>query len=134
MHTFSIHDYTVRLTNISKWIKQFLLAGLTGLMRSKYNQHYLMEIKLAAVKDYLRGDVSNQGILSRYKIRNIFQLRQWVIRYNSDKLVVSKSTRKRIRVMVREVSFDEKKSIVQWTIKHDNNYQTAADNYNVSYQ
>lgn len=72
-----------------------------------------MEIKLVAVKDYLRGDVSNQGILSRYKIRNIFQLRQWVIRYNSDKLVVSKSTRKRIRVMVREVSFDEKKSIVQ---------------------
>ena len=36
--------------------------------------------------------------------------------------------------MGRKVSFDEKKAIVQWTIDHDNNYQAAANNYDVSYQ
>ena len=36
--------------------------------------------------------------------------------------------------MGRKVTFDEKKSIVQWTIDHDNNYKAAAEKYNVSYQ
>lgn len=36
--------------------------------------------------------------------------------------------------MGRKVTFDEKKVIVQWTIDHQNNYQAAAEKFNVSYQ
>lgn len=47
---------------MSQWIKQFLLAGLAGLIRPKHNQHYSVETKLAAVKEYLAGKSTNQAI------------------------------------------------------------------------
>ena len=111
-----------------------MLAGLAGLIRPKHNQRYPVDPKIAAVKEYLSGDLTNQEILSQYNIRSISQLHQWVIRYNSGKLTVGKTTRKRARSMGRKVSFEEKKAIVQWTIDHGNNYQMVADKYDVSYQ
>ena len=119
---------------MSKWIKQFLMAGLAGLIRPKHNRKYSLETKVAAVKAYLSSAYSNQELLQRYQIRNISQLHQWVISYNSGNLTVNQTTRKRARRMGRKVTFDEKKSIVQWTIDHDNNYKAAAEKYNVSYQ
>ncbi|WP_231795280.1 hypothetical protein [Limosilactobacillus agrestis] len=71
---------------MSKWIKQFLLAGLARIIRSKHNQHYSMDTKIAAVKEYLAGNTTNQVILNRYKIRNITKLHYWVILRNSDQL------------------------------------------------
>lgn len=126
--------YGIRAANMSKWIKKFLLAGLAGIIRPKHNQHYSMDTKIAAVKEYLAGNTTNQVILNRYKIRNITQLHHWVILYNSDKLIVNRTTRKRVRKMGRKVTFDEKKVIVQWTIEHGNDYRAAAEKYNVSYQ
>ncbi|MRN06431.1 helix-turn-helix domain-containing protein [Lactobacillus sp. 0.1XD8-4] len=90
---------------MTKWIKQFLLAGL-----------------------------ASREVLIKYKIRHISQLKQWIIQYNSDKLTVAYATRKRVKKMGRKVSFDEKKQIVQWTINHQNNYKEAASKYDISYQ
>jgi transposase-like protein len=36
--------------------------------------------------------------------------------------------------LISQVSFDEKKQIVQWTINHQNNYKEAASKYDISYQ
>ena len=124
----------VRPANMSKWIKQFLLAGLAGLIRPKHNQKYSLETKLTAVKAYLSGKYTNQAILQQYQIRNISQLHQWVISYNNDKLRVNQTTRKRVRKMGRKVTFDEKRQIVRWTIEHNNNYKAAAEKYDISYQ
>ena len=69
-------DYhAVRAANMTKWIKQFLLGGLAGIMRPKYNRRYLLELKLAAIKDYQKGVLTNKQILDKYEIRNISQLR-----------------------------------------------------------
>ncbi|AGL88667.1 Transposase [Limosilactobacillus fermentum F-6] len=119
---------------MSKWIKQFLLARLAGLIRPKHNQKYSLETKLTAVKAYLSGKYTNQVILQQYQIRNISQLHQWVISYNNDKLRVNQTTRKRVRKMGRKVTFDEKRQIVRWTIEHNNNYKVAAEKYDISYQ
>lgn len=124
----------VRTANLTKWIKQFLLAGLAGLIRPKHNQRYSLKTKLAAVEDYQINGLTRHEVLTKYKIRNDSQLNQWIIQYNSDKLTVAYATRKRVRKMGKKVSFDEKKQIVQWTLDHQNNYQAAADKYNVSYQ
>ena len=124
----------VRPATMSKWIKQFLLAGLAGLIRPKHNQKYSLETKLTAVKAYLSGKYTNQAILRQYQIRNISQLHQWVISYNNDKLRVNQTTRKRVRKMGRKVTFDEKRQIVRWTIEHNNNYKAAAEKYDISYQ
>ena len=128
-------DYhEVRTANMTKWIKQFLLAGLAGLIRPKHNQKYSLKTKIAAVKDYQLNGLASREVLIKYKIRHIFQLKQWIIQYNSDKLTVTYATRKRVKKMGRKVSFDEKKQIVQWTINHQNNYKEAASKYDISYQ
>ena len=94
---------------MSKWIKQFLMAGLAGLIRPKHNRKYSLETKVAAVKAYLSSAYSNQELLQRYQIRNISQLHQWVISYNSGNLTVNQTTRKRARRMGRKVTFDERR-------------------------
>ena len=119
---------------MTKWIKQFLLAGLAGLIRPKHNQRYSLKTKLAAVRDYQTNGLTRSEVLTKYKIRSGSQLNQWIIQYNSDKLTVTYATRKRVKKMGRKVSFDEKKQIVQWTIDNQNNYQAAADKYDLSYQ
>lgn len=52
---------------MSKWIKQFLMAGLAGLIRPKHNRKYSLETKVAAVKAYLSSAYSNQELLQRYR-------------------------------------------------------------------
>lgn len=135
-YTLTVYSeyYGVRRENMSKWIKQFLTAGLAGLIRPKRNRRYSLKTKLAAVRDYQSGQFANQEILKRYEIRSISQLHQWTIQYNHDKLKANITTRKRVRKMGRKVTFDEKKAIVQWTINHGNNYRVAAEKYDVSYQ
>jgi len=96
---------------MSKWIKQFLMAGLAGPIRPKHNRKYSLETKVAAVKAYLSSAYSNQELLQRYQIRNISQLHQWVISYNSGNLTVNQTTRKRARRMGRKVTFDEKSNL-----------------------
>ena len=53
---------------MSKWIKQFLMAGLAGLIRPKHNRKYSLETKVAAVTAYLSSAYSNQELLQRYQI------------------------------------------------------------------
>ena len=53
---------------MSKWIKQFLMAGLAGLIRPKHNRKYSLETKVAAIKAYLSSAYSNQELLQRYQV------------------------------------------------------------------
>ncbi|WP_223672160.1 hypothetical protein [Limosilactobacillus reuteri] len=54
---------------MTKWIKQFLLAGLAGLIRPKHNQKYSLKTKIAAVKDYqLNGLASREVVKVRSKM------------------------------------------------------------------
>lgn len=84
-----------------------------------------------AVKDYQAG-VTGQEVLQKYDIWSISQLKQWSIQYNNAELQTT--SRKRVRKMGRKVSFEEKKQIVQWIIDHDNDYQPAKIQFDVSYQ
>ena len=53
---------------MTKWIKQFLLAGLAGLIRPKHNQKYSLKTKIAAVKDYQLNGLASREVL--IKLRN----------------------------------------------------------------
>lgn len=118
----------MRTSSLNRWIKQFLTAGLAGLIRPEHNHRYTLQTKRSAVKAYLSGTLSGQAILNRYQIRSLSQLHQWIVRYNSGQLSVAYATRKRARKVGRKVTFEEKRQITQWTIDHEYNYQAAAEN------
>ena len=123
-----IHDGSLR-----RWIKGFLQEGVLGVRRSTTNRRYSTDLKVAAVVDYQDNGLSRQEVLHKYNIRSNSQLTDWVIRYNSGKLLAPKGAGKRVRKMGRKVSYDEKIKIVQWALDHDSDYQATAKKFDVSY-
>ena len=119
--------------SLRRWIKGFLREGVIGVSRSATNRRYSTEIKVAAVVDYQDNGMSRQEVLHKYNIRSNSQLTNWVIRYNSGKLLAPKGAGKRVRKMGRKVSYDEKIKIVQWALDHGSNYKATAKEFGVSY-
>ncbi|MBE8117829.1 helix-turn-helix domain-containing protein [Limosilactobacillus fermentum] len=121
----------VNQNTMTRWIRQFLLHGLAGVRHRSLNHRYLLNTKIEAVKEYQAG-FPGEKIIGKYDIRSLSQLKQWSIQYNNDELKTK--SRKRVRKMGRKVSFEEKCKIVQWVLDHDNDYQGATIQFNVSYQ
>lgn len=121
----------VNQNTMTRWIRQFLLHGLAGVRHRSLNHRYLLNTKIEAVKEYQAG-FPGEKIIEKYDIRSLSQLEQWSIQYNNDELKTK--SRKRVRKMGRKVSFEEKCKIVQWVLDHDNDYQGATIQFNVSYQ
>lgn len=121
----------VNQNTMTRWIRQFLLHGLEGVRHRSLNHRYLLNTKIEAVKEYQAG-FPGEKIIEKYDIRSLSQLKQWSIQYNNDELKTK--SRKRVRKVGRKVSFEEKCKIVQWVLDHDNDYQGATIQFNVSYQ
>ena len=121
----------VNQNTMTRWIRQFLLHGLAGVRHRLFNHRYSLNTKFEAVKEYQAG-FPGEKIIEKYDIRSLSQLKQWSIQYNNDELKTK--SRKRVRKMGRKVSFEEKCKIVQWVLDHDNDYQGATIQFNVSYQ
>lgn len=121
----------VNQNTMTRWIRQFLLHGLAGVRHRLFNHRYSLNTKIEAVKEYQAG-FPGEKIIEKYDIRSLSQLKQWSIQYNNDELKTK--SRKRVRKMGRKVSFEEKCKIVQWVLDHDNDYQGATIQFNVSYQ
>lgn len=121
----------VNQNTMTRWIRQFLLHGLAGVRHRSLNHRYLLNTKIEAVKEYQAG-FPGEKIIEKYDIRSLSQLKQWSIQYDNDELKTK--SRKRVRKMGRKVSFEEKCKIVQWVLDHDNDYQGATIQFNVSYQ
>lgn len=121
----------VNQNTMTRWIRQFLLHGLAGVRHRSLNHRYLLNTKIEAVKEY-QAVFPGEKIIEKYDIRSLSQLKQWSIQYNNDELKTK--SRKRVRKMGRKVSFEEKCKIVQWVLDHDNDYQGATIQFNVSYQ
>ena len=121
----------VNQNTMTRWIRQFLLHGLAGVGHRSFNHRYSLNTKIEAVKEYQAG-FPGEKIIEKYDIRSLSQLKQWSIQYNNDELKTK--SRKRVRKMGRKVNFEEKCKIVQWVLDHDNDYQGATIQFNVSYQ
>lgn len=128
-------DYrAVRPRTVSNWIRRFLAARLAVIQRPQRNHSYSIRIKRKAVEEYQLGRLSNHEILAKYHIRNISQLRQWLIQYNSGKLTATNGARKRGRKMGCKVTYEEKIRIVKWVLEHEYDYTGASNEFDVSYQ
>ena len=121
----------VNQNTMTRWIRQFLLHGLAGVRHRSFNHRYSLNTKIEAVKEYQAG-FPGEKIIEKYDIRSLSQLKQWSIQYNNDELKTK--SRKRVRKMGRKVGFEEKCKIVKWVLDHDNDYQGATIQFNVSYQ
>ena len=72
----------VDVKTIRRWISRYKTEGTAGFLPQERNRSYSKETKLAAVLDYLSGKGSQQEICEKYRIRESYQLRDWLKVYN----------------------------------------------------
>ena len=120
---------------IYDWLRNYQISGINGITVTSKNNIYTTNIKLKAVKDYLKGVGSLREICQKYSIRSTTQLRRWIIKYNShEELKASGTGGVPIMTKGRKTTYDERVEIIQYCIEHQNNYAETADKYQVSYQ
>ena len=102
---------------------------------SSNNRHYPKSIKLQAIRDYIGGVGSKNQICSKYEISHHTLLEQWIKKYNSHEIFKSHNVKgDKFMTKGRKTTFEERTEIVAFYIANNNNYQLAADKFQVSYQ
>ena len=104
--------------------------------RRHKNNKYSKELKLQAVKDYLKGEGSYETLKEKYKLRSSTQLKNWVMWYNGHKEFKERSSSKGEIYMTkgRKTTQEERAEIVAFCIEHGNDYGLTVETFKVSYQ
>ena len=67
--------------NIQEWVQNYQIFGDVGLIRSRKNQTYSFEKKLAVVELYLSSEISYQDLALQEGITNPSMIVNWVKRF-----------------------------------------------------
>ena len=127
--------YDVSTASFQTWVRKYKSEGADGLKPSTTNKKYSVELKYAAVLDYLSGVASQEEICKKYKISSKVQLQRWVLWYNGhNELKNSPSGGNKLMIKARKTTFDERVEIVKYCISNDKDYALTMEKYNVSYQ
>ena len=122
-------------SNFETWVNIYKNEGPGGLLNQSKNRYYPKELKLSAVKAYLRGEGSLADIAGRYGLRSHTQLRQWIKVYNTHADIRSRrSGGGSYMRKARQTTQEERLRIVQDCLANDKNYSAMALKYNCSYQ
>lgn len=129
-------EYGVNKTSFQQWIANYEAMGPSGLANGFTNNRYSVELKVAAVKAYLRGEGSQVDICKRYCIRSKAQLQDWITLYNGHKELRATGGQGRGIYMTkgRTTTLDERIEIVSYCIAKGKDYGAAIERYGVSYQ
>ena len=129
-------EYGVQMESLRQWIANYEAMGPSGLAVQQANNRYSVELKIAAIEAYLRGEGSQMEICKRYSIRSKTQLRKWITDYNGHKDLRATEGQGRGIYMTkgRSTTLDERIEIVSYCIAKGKNYGAAIEKYGVSYQ
>jgi transposase len=117
------------------WLQKYQMFGAGGLTTVRKNKYYPETIKLQAVRDYLGGSASQDEICRKYEISVHSILHQWIKKYNGHEIFKSHNSQgEKCMTKGRRTSYEERVEIVAFCIANNDNYQTTADKFQVSYQ
>ena len=123
----------VSLASFQQWLRNNEINGAEAF--TKGYQHYTLELKTNAVRDYLNGEGSQDAICKKYGIRSKSKLQNWITVYNSHgELRSSHRRRSAIVTKGRKTTFEERLSIVADCIAGGLDYNATAEKFHVSYQ
>lgn len=129
--------YKVNESSIRKWVDNYHAFGDGVFEMNCSNLNYSAEFKKKVVRAYLKGDGSYKEIAIRFQIHAASTVLQWVKQYNNH-MEITDSRPKGVVDMVnkkgRKTTYDERIAIIEYCIKHQNNYTETALKYEVSYQ
>ena len=75
--------YGMGETTLKEDVSIYKAQGILAFVEQRQNNIYTEEIKIAAVREYIKGEGSIQDIRAKYGLRSSIQLRNWIKVYNS---------------------------------------------------
>lgn len=126
---FNTVDSTLR-----RWISSYKNNGVDGLKESHIWRKYPLELKLAAVNDYLSRKFSLLECCEKYNISSDSVLHSWISKYNGGKELKTTNGGSTRMKAGRKTTSEERLEIALYAIEHGKNYSAIAKKYNVSYQ
>ncbi|APX73216.1 helix-turn-helix domain-containing protein [Companilactobacillus allii] len=122
-------------STLRRWLTLFERDGVDGLREKTKNDTYPEELKLKVVHDFLDGKDTMEGLVNKYGLRSVFQVYDWVFKYNNGKsLARHNPSRKQDSIMSRKTTFEERIEIVEYVTKNNHSYSEAAKHFSVTYQ
>ncbi|MCY7477488.1 transposase [Paenibacillus larvae] len=128
------YKYGISKSTLVKWPRRYDVYGLEGLEVRTKNRSYSAELKLQAVLDYLKGELSQYDIIDKYKIASRTQLSNWVKKYNSHSSLKAYQGGVKDMTKGRKTTWQERLEIVQYCLTHNQDYRKTAEQYQASYQ
>jgi transposase len=129
------YDLQIHHRSFEQWLRKYQLHGKQGLLTLGHNKHYPEELKLKAAKDYCEGQGSIDQICNKYDITAASLLQKWIKKYNGGEPFASHNSQgDRNMINGRKTTYEERVEIVAFCIANNDNYQKAAEEFQVSYQ
>ncbi len=126
----------VKSSQFYEWLVKYQTFGSAGLLPSSKTMRYPLEVKQAAVEEYLNGGISQIEICKKYKIKDRKTLRDWIMVYNSHKRLRPNREQGSAVSMTKgkHTTYEERVEMVSYCIEHGNDYAAAMERYGISYQ
>ena len=117
-----------------KWVLRYKEEGFKGLRPRQHLSYYSNQMKIQAVKEYLKGGVSMLSVCAKYRISGTLSLKTWIEAYNEHKLTDLVSEGGDLMGKRQQSVKEERVRIVQECIASGCDYNKIAKKYNMSYQ
>ena len=126
--------YGMGETTLKEDVSIYKAQGILALVEQRQNNIYTEEIKIAAVREYIKGEGSIQDIRAKHGLRSSIQLRNWIKVYNSGRGFRRKMSGGSRMKEARPTTVEERIQIARDCIANGGNYGETALKFNVSYQ
>ena len=121
-------------STVQTWVYRYGENGELGFLDTGNNAVYPEELKLNAVKSYLKGEGSYRKVAAKYGLRSSSQLLVWLKMYNKGENFSHKMSGGSRMKTSRITTQEERIEIVKECLASGCNYGEIAIKYNVSYQ
>ena len=121
-------------SQVREWVFRYKAHGAEAFREQERNTVYSSELKAQAVREYVKGNLSQREIAAKYGLRSTSQIRDWIKVYNSGRNFERQMSGGSRMKQGRETTQEERIAIVRDCLENGSNFGAAAIKYNVSYQ
>lgn len=128
---FLMQKYELKSTTVRDWIYKYKALGITAFVSNK--RVYSPDLKKKAVESYLNGEGSLKEICIKFDISDSRVLRAWIMRYNANMKLNGHYPGGDVSMPGRNVTYEERKRIVEYCLNHEKDYKGTSIAFEVSY-
>ncbi len=127
---YGTNDRTLRT-----WMGKYEKYGEAAFWEKEKNSSYSSDFKIKCVEAVLSEGKSIKDVTIEHDISSDSVLRSWIKSYNANRTLKDYTPNKEVYMAEakRKTTLTERLEIVEYCLKHDQNYKSTASAYDVSY-